>query len=207
VNETPPPIRYGPMAPRAPEGTIDLDALLPFEGPLELDVGFGRGRSVFERAAVAPESRIVGIEIKSKWAYKAEEKRQRRGLERVRIFTGDAREILPRCGPEGTVTRAFVHFPDPWWKTRHAERFVVAQPFLEAMAFLLCEGGELYVQTDVEDRARRYRDLIAAHPAFALATESGFVDENPFGARSNREVRAEEDGLPVFRVLARRLAY
>lgn len=204
MNATPPPIRYGEIAPRAPEGAIDLNALLPFDGPLELDIGFGRGRSIFERAAVAPESRILGVEIKSKWAFKVEEKRKRLGLERVRIFADDVRELLPRCGPEGAVTRAFVHFPDPWWKHRHARRFVVAEPFLDAMAFLLCDGGELFVQTDVEDRAIRYRDLIAGHPAFDLATETGFIDSNPYGARSNREHRADEDGLPVHRVLARR---
>jgi tRNA (guanine-N7-)-methyltransferase len=206
VNATPPPIRYGAIAPRAPEGAVDLNELLPFPGPLELDIGFGRGRSIFERAAISPESRIVGVEIKSKWAFKVDEKRKRLGLERVRIFADDVRELLPRCGPEGSVTRAFVHFPDPWWKNRHAERFVVAEPFLDAMASLLREGGELYVQTDVEARAARYRDLIAAHPGFELGTESGFVEDNPFGARSNREHRAEEDGLPVFRILAIRKA-
>jgi tRNA (guanine-N7-)-methyltransferase len=194
------------MAPRAPEGRVDLDALLPFEGPLELDVGFGRGRSIFERVTASPASRILGIEVKAKWACKVEEKRKRLGLDRVRVVTEDVRELLPRCGPEGAVTRTFVHFPDPWWKNRHADRFVVAEPFLDAMAFLLREGGELYVQTDVEDRAKRYRDVIARHPAFDLATESGFVNENPFGARSNREMRADEDGLPVFRILARRRA-
>ena len=35
-----------------------------------------------------------------------------------------------------------------------------------------------------------------------LATDTGYVDTNPFGARSNRERRADEDGLPVYRVLA-----
>src|SRR5690606_3782509 len=171
---TPPPIRYGEIAPRAPEGQIDLDALLPFSGPLELDVGFGRGRSLFERAAASPESRLLGIEIKSKWAFKVEEKRRRLGLDRVLVVAEDVRELLARSGPEGCVTRAFVHFPDPWWKNRHADRFVVAEPFLDRMAFLLRAGGELYVQTDVRDRAERYRDIIAAHPAFELATESGF---------------------------------
>ena len=206
MNATPPPIRYGAIAPRAPEGPVDLDALIPGEGPLELDIGFGRGRSLFERAAVAPESRILGVEIKSKWAFKVEERRRRLGLEQVRILAEDIRQLLARSGPEGAVARAFVHFPDPWWKNKHADRFVVAEPFLDAMASLLRDGGELYVQTDVEERARRYRDMIAAHPAFELSGESGFVPENPFGARSNREQRAEEDGLPVFRVLARRSA-
>ena len=68
-SETPPPRRYDLIAPRHDEGRLNVDEFLPGEGPLELDVGFGRGLSVFERARVAPDSRILGVEIKNKWSY------------------------------------------------------------------------------------------------------------------------------------------
>ena len=160
--------------------------------------------SLFERAAAAPEARLFGIEIKAKWATKVEERRQRLGLERVRVFCGDAREILGRAGPDGCVARVFVHFPDPWWKKKHQKRRVVGVALLDELARLLAPGGEVYVQTDVEDRAALYVETLAAHPAFELAGEGGYVSANPFGAMSNRERRAAEDGLPVYRVLARR---
>jgi tRNA (guanine-N7-)-methyltransferase len=204
VGETPPPIRYQDLAPKPPEGAIDLDALLPGEGDLEIDVGFGRGMSLFERAAVAPEARILGIEVKSKWAFEVDRRRERLGLDRVGVLCGDAREILERSGPEGSVRRIFVHFPDPWWKKRHRKRRVLGDAIVDTFARLLAPGGELFVQTDVEDRADDYADLLRAHPAFELAGDGGFVPENPFGARSNREKRAAEDGLPVYRILARR---
>jgi tRNA (guanine-N7-)-methyltransferase len=193
------------MAPRAPEGRFSLDALLPGEGPLELDIGFGRGLSLFERAAAAPASRIVGVEIKAKWAYKVSQRLERRGLSgRVRVLCGDARELVSRVDPGGCVARAFVHFPDPWWKKRHAHRMVVGVALLDALGRVLEPGGELYVQTDVEERAAEYVAALAAHPDFRLAGRDGYVDHNPYGARSNREHRAEEDGLPVYRVLAHR---
>lgn len=204
MGETPPPIRYQDLAPKPPEGAIDLDALLPGEGDLEIDVGFGRGMSLFERAAVAPEARILGIEVKSKWAFEVDRRRERLGLDRVGVLCGDAREILERSGPEGSVRRIFVHFPDPWWKKRHRKRRVLGDAIVDTFARLLAPGGELFVQTDVEDRADDYADLLRAHPAFELAGDGGFVPENPFGARSNREKRAAEDGLPVYRILARR---
>ena len=204
MGDTPPPIRYQDLAPKPPEGAIDLDALLPGEGDLEIDVGFGRGMSLFERAAVAPEARILGIEVKSKWAFEVDRRRERLGLDRVGVLCGDAREILERSGPEGSVRRIFVHFPDPWWKKRHRKRRVLGDAIVDTFARLLAPGGELFVQTDVEDRADDYADLLRAHPAFELAGDGGFVPENPFGARSNREKRAAEDGLPVYRILARR---
>ncbi len=202
---TPEPIRYEELAPAPPEGPVDLDALIPGEGPLEVDLGFGRGRSFLERASAHREARVIGLELKAKWAYKVEERRRAEGLENARAFRADARELLARSGPEGCLQRMYVHFPDPWWKKRHGKRRVLGEALLDDVARLLAPGGELFVQTDVEDRADDYERLLEAHPAFEPARADGFrIDENPFGARSNREVRADEDGLPVHRLLARR---
>ena len=96
---------YREGAPRAPEGRFDLHALLPGEGPIELDIGFGRGLSLFERAAAAPESRIVGIEVKTKLAYRVHERLRKRDVGNVAILCGDAREILKRAEPGRSVRR------------------------------------------------------------------------------------------------------
>lgn len=192
------------MAPRPPEGPIDLDVVLPGEGPLEIDIGFGRGMSVFTRAAASPESRILGIEIKAKWSTKVAERVTKKGLgDRVVIWAWDAREVLARCGPAGGVQRVFVHFPDPWWKKRHTKRRVVGDALLDALETLMAPGGELFVQTDVESRHAIYVDTIGAHSAFEVTDAA--LPSNPFGGVSNREKRAHEDGLPVHRLLARRV--
>jgi tRNA (guanine-N7-)-methyltransferase len=204
---TPPPIRYEEMAPSFPEGPVDLDALIEGQGPLELDVGFGRGRSLLERAEAHPDVRVIGIELKAKWAFKVAERLEKRGLANARAFRADARELLARAGPDGCLRRVYVHFPDPWWKKRHRKRRVVSGGFLDTLARLLAPGGELFVQTDVPDRADDYEALMDGHAAFEPAGDEGYrLDENPFGARSNREVRAAEDGLPVHRLLARRVS-
>jgi tRNA (guanine-N7-)-methyltransferase len=187
------------MARRAPEGEFDLGSLIPGDGDLELEIGFGRGRFLIERAQAAPGSRIVGIEIKAKWAHLVEERRKRLGLSNVVALHGDAREILSRT--QGSLARVFVHFPDPWWKKRHARRRVVDEDFVVQLARLIRPGGELFVQTDVDDRASAMAERIAASE---FDVRAGFDHANPYGARSNREVRAEEDGLPIYRVLATR---
>jgi len=196
--ETPPPIRYGAMAPTLPDGPVDLTALIEGDGPLELDVGFGRGRSFLQRAR-ASVSRVIGVELKAKWAYKVEQRRAREGLEHARAFRADVLDLLDRAGPDGCLRRVFVHFPDPWWKKKHAKRRVVSDDLLDLLARLIEPRGELFVQTDVADRADEYFALIDDHEAF----EARRLEDNPF-AMSNREVRAEADGLPVFRVLATR---
>lgn len=198
------PVPYATMAPRPPaEGPIDLDALVPGDGPIELDVGFGRGTSVFRRAAASPEARLLALEIKAKWAFKVHERVQRVGLgDRVLVWACDARETLARSGPDGIVSRAFVHFPDPWWKKRHTKRRVLGDDFLATLARLFRPGGELFVQTDVEDRHALYVDFVRTSAEFELVDAA--LDHNPFGSVSNRELRAIEDGLPIHRLLARR---
>lgn len=201
------PIPYAELAPRPPEGTIDLPALVPGAGPLELDIGFGRGRSLMTRAAGEPERRFVGVEIKSKWAYLVAQRLEREGLRNGRAYCADARIFLERARPDACLDRVFLHFPDPWWKKRHAKRRIFEPSLLDSLARLVCVDGQLFVQTDVVDRAADYLRLLSDHPAFAPVHPEGFeVSSNPFGLLSNREVRAQEDGLPVYRLLARRIA-
>lgn len=209
VRETPPPIRYREMAPAFPEGErIEVGSLFaPAEGPIELEIGYGRGRFSLERARAVPDTRVLGIEIKNKLAYWVATRGAREGLTNLRAFAGDARLILPRLGPDGVLERVFVHFPDPWWKKKHAKRRVVDDDFLVQVARLVRVGGELFAQTDVEERAHEMRAYIesatgAEGPLFAV--RPGYDDPNPYRARSNREVRADEDGLPVYRIFATR---
>lgn len=203
---TPPPVRYAEFCESLPDGPVALPELIEGAAPLELDIGFGRGHSLLERARDCADVRVLGIEIKAKWAHKVEQRRAREGLTHARALQGDIREILPRASPDACLSRVSVHFPDPWWKKRHQKRIVVQDEVLEQLARLLAPGGALFIQTDVEARAAEYEALVAAHEAFEpWVGESYRVAENPTGARSNRELRAIEDGLPIHRVLARRV--
>ncbi len=198
-------------APRLPEAdVVHLDDVLPGAGPVEIEIGPGRGGFVFERAAASPTSRILGLEIRLKWATIVDKRLHDRGLApRARVFNADAREALPKLAPDAGVSVFYLHFPDPWWKKRHEKRLVMGAPLLDAIARLLRDGGELFVQTDVEERAALYEEQISAHPLLAPAGDapgSPRLAENPYGARSPREHRAIEDGLPVHRLLYQRRA-
>lgn len=186
------------MADRPPDGPVDLRTLVAGEGDLELEleIGFGRGRFLLERARAVPASRILGLEIKSKLAYHVQQRILREPLPNAHAYATDARELLARSGPDESVARAFLHFPDPWWKKRHAKRRVIDAGMTASLARLLRVGGELFVQTDVEERADEMAAELEREPRFVV-TRGG---DNPYGARSNREVRAEEDGLPIYRV-------
>lgn len=197
----PDPHRYRKLAPEPPEGPLDLARLHPEAHTIELELGFGHGLFLYERAAARPEVQLVGLEVKRKWAYLVAERCARRGLRNVTVWAADARELLPRV--QGAVlSRVYMHFPDPWWKKRHQKRQLVGATLLDELARLLVPGGELFMQTDVAERAELHLEAIARHRSFMLGGEAGYVSANPYGARSNREARAAQDGLPVYRTLA-----
>jgi tRNA (guanine-N7-)-methyltransferase len=174
----------------------------------ELEIGPGRGGFVFERAEEAPDSALIGLEVRLKWAAVVDARLAKHGLSaRARVFAEDAKDALPRLAPDGVFARVFVHFPDPWWKKRHAKRILIDAALLGQIVRLLAPGGELYVQTDVAERADQYEALVSGDPSLGRAGDSlgsPRMAENPFAARSPRERRALADGLPVHRLRWRR---
>lgn len=197
---------YLAEAPRLPDGDcVDPRLVLGSgEQPVELEIGPGRGGFLFERLALDPGARILGLEIRLKWATIVDRRLRSAGLgERGRVFAEEALSAVRRF-PDACLTRVFLHFPDPWWKKRHQKRLVLSRELLPELARVLCSGGEVFVQTDVEERAAQYEQLFQGFPELFPLGRSARVTENPFFARSPRERRALQDGLPIHRLHYRR---
>ena len=203
--------RYAEALRLGGDGSLALAGLLTAPvSRIEIEVGPGRGGFLFDRLAGRPDLGMIAFEVSRKWTTLVNERLARRGLaDRGRVFADDARLALPRLEPAGQVACVYFHFPDPWWKKRHQKRLVVGSGVLDEVARLLRPGGELFVQTDVEERADLYETQILAHPAFRAHGEtnagsgerpSARLAENPYGARSHRERRAIDDAIPIYRL-------
>jgi tRNA (guanine-N7-)-methyltransferase len=192
---------YGDVPNLPAIGPIEITELLGAERVIELEIGFGRARFLLDRAALNPETTFFGIETRRKWVHRAAGRAIKRALANVIVRHGDAREAASRIVPDGCLERVFVNFPDPWWKARHQKRLVLGDAVVSSLARLLADGGELFVQTDVDFRAEAYRELLGSSPDLEPAGQDGLVEDNPFGARSSREIRCEDLGLPIFRLL------
>jgi tRNA (guanine-N7-)-methyltransferase len=196
------------QAPRLPAAErVDVRSLVAGEW-IEIEIGPGRGWFLVERAEAEPRAALIGLEIRRKWASIVDARLAQRGLgSRCRVFAEDARHALSRLVPDASVRRIFLSFPDPWWKKRHQKRLVVGDRFLDEVVRLLVPGGDFFVQTDVEDRARAYEERINAEPRLIAAGDaegSPRLLDHPYVARSPRERRAIADGLPIHRMLWRR---
>jgi tRNA (guanine-N7-)-methyltransferase len=194
-------------APKLPDGQdIDPRALVPGgDGPVEIEIGPGRGGFLVERLEALPQVRMIGLEIRLKWATIVDRRLGERGFgTRGRVFAEDARFALRRLRA-GTVSAVYLHFPDPWWKKRQRKRLVASKDLLREIARLLIPGGELFFQSDVLERAEEFDELVRSEPLFLPWAETAHVPDNPYGARSPRERRAVLDGLPIVRLRYRRV--
>src|SRR5262249_40220140 len=91
---------------------------------------------------------------------------ERQGLANLRVWPGDAREILPAL-PAACIGRGFVLFPDPWPKTRHHKRRLLTAAFLDEMARIMRRGAELRLSSDDAGYLEWILERATAHPAFA----------------------------------------
>ena len=151
---------------------LDPPGLFPRPvGEVWLEVGFGGGEHLAGLAETHPHVGLIGGEVFRNGVASLLGHVQARGLDNIRVFPEDVRLLLPAL-PEGSLARVFVLFPDPWPKTRHAERRFICRDNLDAIARTLSDGGELRVASDdpiYVDWAARQLD---AHAAFekVLAT-------------------------------------
>jgi tRNA (guanine-N7-)-methyltransferase len=184
---------------------LEFSRLLPDRPGYEMEIGPGKGMYILGRAAEDPRWGFVAVEVKARYARLIEEAARRRGLGNIAVIRADARLVVPAMGPDASLDRVCLHFPDPWWKRRHVRRAVLTPAILDHLVRLLRPGAELYVQTDVFARAERLLRMLTDHEALGNATSGGgLLDGRVTACTSNRERRCIEAGLPVFRMLFRK---
>ncbi len=90
----------------------------------------------------------------------------------LRLWDRDARTLL-RLLPTGSVDGAFLLFPDPWPKARHAKRRFVHPANVAALARVLRPGAEWRVATDDPTYQAWVGTVMAAQDLFETAPPRG----------------------------------
>ena len=171
---------------------------------LELEIGSGHGGFALAYGALHRDRVLVAVEQRRKFAADLAEKAVRRGLGNLVVIQGDARLLGPRLFPAASLAAIHVHFPDPWWKRRHARRRLVDEDLSALLLGLLRPGGLLDFRTDVEEYAR---GAVVRLEEAGFANESGpgrFADRPEGEVPSTREKRYLASGAPVWRLRLRR---
>ncbi len=135
-----------------PSAPIDPQALKPDAAEIWLEIGFGGGEHMAAQAARRPDVLILGAEPFLNGVASALRHVDEQGLHNVRLYQGDARDLLAAL-PDGSLTRVFILFPDPWPKARHHKRRLINPEVLGDIIRVLKPSGRLRFATDWADYA------------------------------------------------------
>lgn len=172
------------------------------EQPLHLDLGCARGHFLLKMADLQPEWNFLGIEIREPLVEQANQHRTELGLTNLYFLFGNANTSLRSLLGPNSLQAVTIQFPDPWFKRRHQKRRLVQPSLVVDLAACLLPGGQIFVQSDVQEVAAEICDRLREHPAFVpQGNDQGWIKENPMPAPSERELVTLEKGAPVYRAL------
>ena len=193
------------LAPERVLESVDWTEIFGATGPVEVEVGIGKGRFLLAAAVVRPDVLHLGIEWANKYLRVAESRASKRGLRNVRFVRVDARELLPVI-PESSVSAYYVFYPDPWPKKRQHKRRFFEPATVGHLARTLVNGGLLHVATDHDEYWSVIEPLIDAEASFER--QGGFGGaEFPLpteGALTNFEEKYGREGRSRHRATWRR---
>jgi tRNA (guanine-N7-)-methyltransferase len=144
-------------------GAVDPHALMPGAEQVWLEIGFGGGEHLAEQAARHPKALVIGCEPFLNGVASALRHVDERGLDNVRLHSGDARDVLGAL-PDASLDRVFILFPDPWPKTRHHKRRLIQAEIAAEIARVLKPGGRLRFVTDWKDYAAWTLERLTREP-------------------------------------------
>lgn len=130
-----------------------------------LEIGFGNGEALLQRAAAHPDRDYLGLEVHRPGIGHALLGLARNRLENVRLVEADATEAISALGR--VFNEICVWFPDPWPKKRHHKRRLIQPEFVAQIARVLRPGGLLHLATDDEGYAETMHATIMGNGGFA----------------------------------------
>ncbi|WBU57047.1 tRNA (guanine(46)-N(7))-methyltransferase TrmB [Paracoccus sediminicola] len=133
---------------------IDPGAIFGDDRPVWLEIGFGGGEHMVHMAARYPEIGMIGCEPYINGVAMLVGKIRKAGVGNVSVHPGDARDMMDVL-PEGSISRAFLNYPDPWPKKRHHRRRFVTPEHLIPLHRVMAPGAEFRVATDIPSYVRQ----------------------------------------------------
>lgn len=183
-------------------GPFDFRTLFGRHAPVWLEIGFGNGEALHHMAATHPDIDFVGVEVHRPGIGRLLRAIDDDELANVRVFRGDAAELLRDRVGDGSLSRVLLFFPDPWPKKRHHKRRIVQPAFIREVARVLVPGGVFHLATDWADYARYMHEVLDAADAFEH-TSNDDSERPDYRPRTHFEQRGERKGHEVHDLLYR----
>ncbi len=143
---------------------------------IRLEIGFGMGDFLFEKALSLPNVGFIGCEIFENGVASLLNKIIKYKISNLRIHFGNCLDLIYNLNLS-TLNEIYVLFPDPWPKNKHKKR----RFFNENNAFYLCslleKNGTINIATDIDDYAAQILGIMKKKKNFDLINSNLFQNE------------------------------
>ena len=130
-----------------------------------LEIGFGGGEHISGLATQRPDAGFIGAEPFINGVASLLRHMQDDDIENIRIWDDDVRLIFASLA-DASLAGAYVMFPDPWPKKRHAGRRILQDDVMDSLARLIRPGGSLVMASDDPTAKSWLLQAATRHPAF-----------------------------------------
>ena len=134
-------------------------------GPVELDLGCGKGGFLLELAR-RTRGVVLGADVMLGRLRKVARKAERAQLINIELLRADNIELVGYQLPDDCVRRVHLLCPDPWPKKRHRHRRLVTTDFLTRLMRVLEHDGVFHFSTDDRDYFEAVRKTAAQLPFY-----------------------------------------
>ncbi|KAJ7972365.1 Phosphoglycerate kinase [Quillaja saponaria] len=202
-------------------GVTALDRAYPFEvkwkdtysdpsQPLVVDIGSGNGLFLLEMARRRKDLNFLGLEINEKLVRRCMDSVHQSGIKNGYFLLTNAtstfRSIISNY--PGELVLVSIQCPNPDFNKPENRWRMLQRSLVEAIVDLLTYDGKIFLQSDIEAVAMRMKEEFLKYGKGKLHLvhgqgndQGGWLEQNPFGVRSDWEQHVIERGGPMYRLM------
>ncbi len=178
--------------------------------PLCLELGCGKGFFLSSLALRQPQYNHLGVDIKSEVLVVAKRTCEQlystanTPITNIAFTSQNIEKISDILSPDDNVSRIYINFCNPWYKSGHAKHRLTHPRQLALYRDFLVPGGEIWFKTDddalFEDSLRYF-----AYTGFAVtwSTRDLHQDEPSWNIRTEHETMFSQEDIPIKALIAK----
>lgn len=177
-------------------GRIDIRSLFPdSKRPLKVEIGFGNGTFIFDKALAEHDTDFIGIELYHKGIRSLAKRIKKSSIKNLIIIYANAKKVLADSILDNELAEVFINFPDPWPKKRHKKRRLVNINFTQLIFSKLKNKGNVYLATDSKDYIEEMLVSFEGKPGFKnLLGRLKYSEKTPYPNTTKYEEKSLSNG-------------
>ncbi len=159
-----------------PDKEAKLDYRLVFgnNNPVVMEIGSGRGELIYQLSKLNPKVNYLGVELSAKRIVTMLKRFDPNVNSNIRLIKAKVDSGFLSCFPHRGLAQAIILHPDPWPKRRHHKKRLINEVFIECLANLIINDGEVYVSTDHRSYAEAILKCFNQHDKYSPVYSDGY---------------------------------